>query len=113
MRKGKRGFWLRVNKWVFSVGIIFSSIFITRTICYRYSDPEIKIGDYYEKMGVDILKNDSEIIVVDNKSGHIIFELSKDKAVDAPFYSVIEDILIESSGKEAYGKPSVSYRKRG
>ena len=77
-----------------------------------YSDPQIPVGKYDELVSVDVVRSGDDIWVVDHRSGHLVFELSRKKKTDAGSLEVFEGLLEEASGNEVDGKSSVSYRSK-
>lgn len=78
----------------------------------NYLDPQIPINQFNEMVSADVIRNGNDIWVVDHKSGHLIFEFNKFKEVDKDSFREYSDLLLETSGNEAEGKPSLSYRAK-
>jgi len=63
----------------------------------NYSAPEVPVGEYNEIVSVDIIRNNSDIWVVDHYTGALIFEYNRFKEADKGAWQEYEDLLGEVS----------------
>jgi len=61
----------------------------------NYSAPVVPVGEYNEIISVDIIRNNSDIWVVDHYTGALIFEYNRFKPADKEAWQEYEDLLGE------------------
>lgn len=83
----------------FIAGFIWGGV-IKDILPHQYTDPEIPQGKYKRKISVDVMQNNNDILIVDHKTGHLIFEYNRSKEVDKETFGEYEDLLVETLSRK-------------